>query len=1032
MSKIQYFSGRVLNVIFEDTSTFFYILRVRLDTEDEDKSGKGTVITVKGNILGMTVEVGSWFGFEGTWINHPAHGRQVDVTRAPMIQGGWDTKTIVKVLAAHNVGRFTLTLLEERFGDGLAQALDKPEELMQIKGVDKVTAEHIASRWKTVRALFQTLSFLSQFAIPKFAINQIWAKFGDEAEEILTSNPWELVRITGVDFKVVDEVALRLGLDMTSPHRTRGAVLYLTRSQRGMGHLFMRSGDLLARTKEMVNGLTVQQFAEALKTLRDEKLLVIDGKTKKGVKAIYEPWFHRVETESARLLLERQKTAHMDDPKEQEAYISMLGNVSPATKAYADEHPTDLEGTAKVALEEWAKAARVSLSKQQFLGALNALIHPVSIITGLPGTGKTTTLRTVVKVLQDAEVPILLTAPTGIAAKRVMSVAGTEAFTIHRALLASGVDSDDSRDATYAGIVGGKKKDATATDGSEEDWGFNEEAPHATQFLIVDESSMVDQHLLYRIMSCTSKTCRVVFVGDAAQLPSVGPGNVLRDMIESQQFPVSNLTEIFRQEDTSDIVLAAHAINSGKVPEPSPDKNDFIFLEMSSDEAIATKMLKTVSRLYDTHKNFQVLSPRHAGTLGVTNLNSRIRDLLNPKQAGLQEMRIGSETLREGDRVMVIRNNYDYDIFNGDVGKVITLDRSKKEVEIKIWGPPDVAVRLPFKDAASQLRLAYVTTVHKCLAPGTLVETPKGLMPIEDLPEQGEVATAEGFKPYRNKVENSVGPMLEIRTQHGYSITVTPDHGLQVHTKEGWVRKPASEIGPYDVLRLQAGGLTTQGSKPWNPEDAWLWGFYGSFSARILQASQKVQLEYLRGFFRTLEIDSSFEGPTGTLIQRPVKHLRDVQRLLLLRFGIFSDLDDDALHFDRRSYPKLKLVLAGHSDKLELRETRSVVVDSVSATQSTSYCIEVPDGHQFLQNGFHGWNCQGQEYDYILLPWVKGYRHQLQRNLVYTAITRARKKVFIFGQKEALKTSVQSNESSKRNTLFPERLKAGTISPIQE
>jgi exodeoxyribonuclease V alpha subunit len=783
MSKIKYFTGRVLNVIFEDTSTFFYILRVRLDDDPDSKSYDplgSTVITVKGNIPGLNVEPGTWFGFEGAWVNHKTHGKQVDITRAPMIRGAWDTKTIVKVLSAHNVGRLTLTLMAERFGDGLAKALDDPEKLMQIKGVDKVTAEHIGSRWKTVRALFQTLSFLSQFPIPKTAINQIWALFGDDAEEVLSTNPWDLVRIQGIEFKVVDEIALRLGLDIDNPNRVRGAVLYLTKAQRGMGHLFLRSGDLLALTKGLIQGLTHKQFGVALKTLRDEKLIIIDRDTRPGVTAIYEPWLHQMEQESARLLLERKETAKISDGKALTDYIKMLGNVGPKTQQAVEGGSTLIE-TAQQALSEWTEATKVSLSKQQLQGALNALIHPVSIITGLPGTGKSFSLRTVVKVLQDAEVPILLIAPTGIAAKRLVSATGAEASTIHRAFQAQGMDTSDSREATYAGIVGGSKKDVTATDGSQEEWGYNEEAPHPAEFVIVDESSMVDQHLLYRILSCTSKTCRVVFVGDAAQLPSVGPGNVLRDMIASGKFPVASLTEIFRQEETSDIILAAHAINSGKMPEPSPGKNDYNFLHIASENEIADKLIKSVVRLYQAGKNFQVLSPRHAGTLGVTNLNSRIRDLLNPKMAGLQEMKIGSGTIREGDRVMVVRNNYTYNIFNGDVGKVVNLDRSKKEVEVKIWGASSFAVKLPFREAASHLRLAYVITCHKS---------------------------------------------------------------------------------------------------------------------------------------------------------------------------------------------------------------------------------------------------QGQGFDYILLPWVNGYRHQLQRNLVYTAITRARKKVFLFGHPEAMQRAVKNNEVVSRNTLFPERLQA--------
>jgi exodeoxyribonuclease V alpha subunit len=224
---------------------------------------------------------------------------------------------------------------------------------------------------------------------------------------------------------------------------------------------------------------------------------------------------------------------------------------------------------------------------------------------------------------------------------------------------------------------------------------------------------MVDQHLLFRLLTCTSKKCRLVFVGDAAQLPSVGPGNVLRDLITSDMFPVVDLQEIFRQDEASDIVLAAHAIHSGVVPKFPEKSKDFTFAEISDEQKIQNTLTATVKKLYDKKVNFQVLSPRHGGPLGVTNLNLRIRDLLNPKSPGLKEMRLGAETIREGDRIMVSKNNYKYEIFNGDVGKVVRLDQQAKQVEIKIWGTPVVHVRMSFKEAPAHLRMAYCVTVHK-------------------------------------------------------------------------------------------------------------------------------------------------------------------------------------------------------------------------------------------------------------------------------------------------------------------------------
>jgi exodeoxyribonuclease V alpha subunit len=225
---------------------------------------------------------------------------------------------------------------------------------------------------------------------------------------------------------------------------------------------------------------------------------------------------------------------------------------------------------------------------------------------------------------------------------------------------------------------------------------------------------MVDQHLLYRILTCTPKEARLVFIGDAAQLPSVGPGNVLADLVASAVFPTVALREIYRQKDTSGIVMAAHAINGGDVPEVSEDPGkDFRFMILRDENAILKKVLEVSKRLHLGGINFQVMSPRHAGTIGVTNLNAKMREELNPKTSGTAEIRIGSEVLREGDRIMVVKNNYDLGVFNGDIGTVARIDTRSGHVEADIFGPTSTRVLFPLKDAPDTLRLAYAVTVHK-------------------------------------------------------------------------------------------------------------------------------------------------------------------------------------------------------------------------------------------------------------------------------------------------------------------------------
>jgi exodeoxyribonuclease V alpha subunit len=336
------------------------------------------------------------------------------------------------------------------------------------------------------------------------------------------------------------------------------------------------------------------------------------------------------------------------------------------------------------------------------------------VLTGLPGTGKTTTLKAVVSVLREAGIKFTLCAPTGIAAKRMSSLANAPAATIHRAFGAQDLRFDDDREATYAGIVGNHRGNKSTSDPATK-WKYDIDSPHPSEVVIIDECSMMDLHLLYRVLVGTSEQCRLVFVGDPEKLPSVGPGDVLRDLANSKVFPVTRLTEIFRQAEASGIVIAAHAIHNGRTPEE--DGKDFVFIPERSDAAIANKVLELAEGLYNRRVNFQTLSPRHGGDIGVTNLNHKIRVRLNPGAPGLAEIRLGKSVVREDDRVMVIRNNYELDVYNGDTGKVARIDRKSREVEVKIHGPegaPPRHVRFPFTDASRHLRLAYVQTVHKC------------------------------------------------------------------------------------------------------------------------------------------------------------------------------------------------------------------------------------------------------------------------------------------------------------------------------
>lgn len=700
---MSYFSGRVHSIIYDNPAQAFYILRMVLDD-----TGSAESVAVRGNIPGMAIKVGSWFGFDATWSNHKEYGPQLAISRAPVIKTSWDPASAERALCSNGVGERVIQQVRAHFGESeFINALSDQKRLEEAPGVTSFVAMHITQRWQVVQAYFKALGFLNDLGLASGKVKQVWTLFGDDAEKILSTNPWELVRVDGITFQHADEIARRLGLDPTSPLRLKGAVIHACKNQKSFGHLYMTTGQMHAEVQMLVPEVTNDAFAKALAECHRDKILVIDRDTRPGFKGIYDPWAWRMEKESSEFMETRMQTAVFGDEPD---YMKRLANVGVATEKASKKKRAKLIRVVETAVDEWGSSAHLALSKAQRQGVINALATPVSIITGLPGTGKTTCMLAVVSILKDMGVPFLLCAPTGIAAKNLGARTGASAYTIHRAFSAKG-SSDSKRESTYAGIVGDSDGITNGSEG-DEDWGYG--APsnfYPADVVVVDEASMLDQHLIYRLMACTRPDCRMVFVGDAAQLPSVGAGNVLRDLIGSNRFPVVSLTEIFRQKDTSGIVYAAHSIHRGEIPDTTSP--DFRLIQIQGEEKVADAIVQLATKLYEKRTNFQILSPRHGGPVGVTALNARLRDLLNPAGRGAQEMKVGDSTIREDDRIMVVKNDYTLKVFNGDIGKVNRIDRKAKEVEVKIFGDGDTLVYIPFKNVGATIRLAYACTVHK-------------------------------------------------------------------------------------------------------------------------------------------------------------------------------------------------------------------------------------------------------------------------------------------------------------------------------
>ena len=696
MSQVYY--GRVVSVVYENTPSAFYIMKMMLDETHE-------TVSVKGNVPGLSIKDGSWFGFEAHLTHHPQYGDQYQITRAPVL-GAWNDDKAFRALVSHGVSSIFLTKVKDACwdGDDFLPSLSSAEKLKSIAGLPELHALQIQERWSFCQAYYQTFDLLDQLKVPPALYNQVWSLFGERTKEVLTTDPWEMVAIEGITFPLIDQIAVALRLPLDSPSRVRAVVLHALKSNRDFGHLFTDIHTLTDRILGIVDTLDIQQISVALAELHKAGKIVVDRKTRAGPTALSEVWNHQAEAASALLLRQRLKEAAWDSGQSLDYFHEHLSMAltTPTTE-------TTPEGIVQVVVSQWSIANKLDLTKQQEQGIINALLNPVSVITGLPGTGKTTSLRLLVRILQAAQVPFLLVAPTGIAAKRMHNVTGVAAMTVHRAFGSKGVAQEDGRTAGYEGIVGeasGIKKQRTS-----EDWAHGPHNPHPAKYVILDEASMVDQSLFYRLMACTAADCRVVLVGDAAQLPSVGPGNVLRDLIASGILPVTALKDIFRQENISDIVLAAHQMHNGEVPNTNTD--DFKLVPLDFEQEVLQEILNKAVALQAKGVHYQIISPRHGGLIGVTNLNTQLRELLNPKVNGKSEVAMGQSTIRQHDRVMVSKNDYKYGVFNGDLGRILRIDHSAKQIHVDIDGPTPQTVVFEFKDGMALLRLAYATTVHR-------------------------------------------------------------------------------------------------------------------------------------------------------------------------------------------------------------------------------------------------------------------------------------------------------------------------------
>ena len=672
MEEIQ---GYVDHIIFRNADNGYTVLNFISEEEE---------ITCVG--IFPAVSEGENLAMQGEYISHPTYGEQFQMknfqAKAPEDElsierylGSGAVKGVGVALAARIVRRFkkdTFRIIEE-----------EPERLSEVKGISERMAMEISSQMLEKKDLRDAMIFLEKYGIHTNLAVKIYNQYGPEVYSVIKENPYRMAEdVAGIGFKIADEIAGRVGIRTDSDFRIRSGILYVLAQAAGNGHTYLPLDQLLAKSYELL-GVEVEHLESHVGNLAMDKKLVIKGEQ------IYAKSYYHMEEMSAGMLQELDLVYDIPDIK------------------------------LDMAIKNIEKQEDMELDEKQVQAVKQAVTHGLFILTGGPGTGKTTTIRAMIKYFENEGYDIFLAAPTGRAAKRMSEATGYEARTIHRMLeVNGGMDSTEDSAMNQNQNRGGMFE-------------RNERNPLETDVIIVDEMSMVDITLLYGLLKAIADGTRLILVGDINQLPSVGPGNVLRDIIESNCFSVVKLEKIFRQATQSDIVMNAHMINAGEHVSLDNKSMDFFFLKRYEADVIISVMLQLIQQKLPkfvdaTSYDIQVLTPTRKGLLGVERLNGILQQFLNPASKGKVEKTYGERIFREGDKVMQIKNNYQLEweiqsrygipvdkglgVFNGDMG--ILKEINEYSNTLKVEYDEGRIVEYPFKNM-DELELAYAITIHK-------------------------------------------------------------------------------------------------------------------------------------------------------------------------------------------------------------------------------------------------------------------------------------------------------------------------------
>ena len=703
-------TGYVDHIIYQNKENGYAV--VALVTEGEELVCVGSF---------HTIETGETLELEGNFVEHPLYGMQLKVEKAQRVQPD-DETSMVRYLgsgAIKGVGESLAARIVKKFGrDSFRVIEEEPERLVEIKGISERKAREIAEQMLEKKDVREAYVFLQKYGISNTLAVKIFNRYGMELYGIMKENPYKLAEdIDGIGFKKADEIAAKVGIHTDSDFRVRSGIMYALFQAAGEGHTYLPDGILMKRTAELLM-LREEVIALQLSNLAMDKKLVI--KKAGEEKRIYASSYYYAELNCARMLHD-------------------LNIMVPDTGAEGQKETEELK--IKRLLQELEKEQGIILDDLQKRAVLQSVRSGVMILSGGPGTGKTTTINTIIRYFETEGMDILLAAPTGRAAKRMTEATGYEARTIHRLLEINGAMEGSS--------VKPEEDSAWQKEGKRAQFERNEENPLETDVVIIDEMSMVDIHLFKSLLSAVSVGTRLIMVGDVDQLPSVGPGQVLQDLINSRAFPVVILKRIFRQAGESDIVVNAHKINRGEEIELNNKSMDFFFLERKDVNVIYKHMIQLIREKLPPYVNagpydIQVLTPMRKGNLGVEVLNGILQQYLNPPDGKKKEHRLGERLFREGDKVMQIKNNYQIPwevvskygisvdsgmgIFNGDMGIITKIDEASSLLEVEY----DEHRRAEYSfSGLDEIELAYAVTIHK--SQGS--EYPAVLLPIMNGPK---------------------------------------------------------------------------------------------------------------------------------------------------------------------------------------------------------------------------------------------------------------------------------------------------------